>query len=1458
MARQYFKHLIVGLLASSTLSVYAADFDVTSQSGEESVATSLPGIINTNTYIADGDRVLYDSPTADTFTTILAQDLELDLSLTISTKDAARDLFIGVSLDDGTYSSTLNVVGSSSTMTGFVTVQNDVVFTNEGTLTINSVEGVASPTYNGTFSGDGDLVISGSQNSIFNGVLSQVNAGSNLSLTKNGTGGADVFGNCTYAGDTLVNTGVLDFGGNITNLPSDITIASGAILSVGSDTAGGSQHFSGDIDGSGSVLKEGSSGNTLVTFSGDQFYTGDTLIQSGTLSFTGGITSYTGDIEVISGATLDFSPISGAAYGQVLTGDILGFGGVTVNGSNTTTLLGDLSYTGTTVLNSDLEIIGGVANLPSNITINTGGLLSVGSSSNQFFSGDVSGVGDVNFLGSGGTTSFSGSLNYSGTTTMTGSGTLAFLDVTGLSGDISMVDTGVILQVGGGTSVAQSFGGDISGLGAVHKESTGTTTFRGDVSYTGETLVNAGTLAFTGSVTDFDSNISVLGGATLAVGGIGYTQNFDGAITGFGKVTKSESGTTEFSGDCEYVGKTTINAGSLSFTGAVTDLQSAIAISSGATLDFDSTSTQLFSGAISGAGEVTKSSSGTTTISSNPTYTGSTTIGAGVLNFNNLITDLQSAMSIASGATLRVGADGTQIFSGDMTGAGGINKANLGTTQLSGDVGTTGSISIDAGTLLFAGALTDLGSDIAIASGTTLESDSTDNQLFSGAISGSGTFKKNGTGTVTVSGNASLSGFTNIEQGKIAFTGAISDLPSDIFIAEDASLQIGSTSAQLFSGQLVTGEKNSLEKVSSGTTTISGDAYFDGPTEISGGTLAITGSTAKLRGSISIASGATFDYGSPGDATLDNTVFGAGNFIKSGTGVVQIEDSYTYSGNTTVLVDSLIFNSLDYAGDFEISSGANLSVGSTTDQTLSGEISGGGTLSKFGTGTVTLSTDSPITGNTTISAGTLAVNAALSSANVSVNSGATLMGTGSVVNVSNSGSVAPGASIGTLSVLGDYVQNLGGALVNEFDGTSSDLLQVTGSATLNTGSALILDPEENQSYVQDARYTFVTADGGRSGEFSTVSMVANSALDLSQVSIEYFDDHIDLVLNPNEYINNTIEMNSQLSLKTSQAQFNNFRAVNDRNLYSYDWCSGGNCGDKQNKNKTCEEYPCKNQGWDVYALTSYTGFDIKESSKRNAADIKTSATTLGIEYVFDDYGSFGMGVGYTYGQVKNPNNKGSKTKSNAFTVGVNGIYAPIKYVAFDLVGNIDAVWYSMDRLTTANYLNTNATAKPDGTQANAALRVNGRFCLFSALFQPFYSTQYSWRRIDGYTENGPQYTSYEVSRESLSYWNGEGGLMVSKTVKLNNLCYIPHVNVSYVFRYNKPTDTVTVRNIADSDLNNMQNYVIDYLNTNYLKVGGGVDVLNKESFRGYIEANGYIESQLKSSFDVRFGLNLYF
>jgi uncharacterized protein with beta-barrel porin domain len=121
--------------------------------------------------------------------------------------------------------------------------------------------------------------------------------------------------------------------------------------------------------------------------------------------------------------------------------------------------------------------------------------------------------------------------------------------------------------------------------------------------------------------------------------------------------------------------------------------------------------------------------------------------------------------------------------------------------------------------------------------------------------------------------------------------------------------------------------------------------------------------------------------------------------------------------------------------------------------------------------------------------GTLSVNGVINGL-VTVNTGGTLGGTGTIDNVIvNGGVLAPGNSIGTLNVANSLTFSAASSYMVEISGATSDLTRVTGVATLG-GATVVVVPIGTVA----KQYTILTAAGGAPDTFNPVVSGVSSHL----------------------------------------------------------------------------------------------------------------------------------------------------------------------------------------------------------------------------------------------------------------------------------------------------------------------------------------------------------------------------
>ena len=186
---------------------------------------------------------------------------------------------------------------------------------------------------------------------------------------------------------------------------------------------------------------------------------------------------------------------------------------------------------------------------------------------------------------------------------------------------------------------------------------------------------------------------------------------------------------------------------------------------------------------------------------------------------------------------------------------------------------------------------------------------------------------------------------------------------------------------------------------------------------------------------------------------------GGGLVFGNTAGTVTVSDAVTAAAGITIGTTGYQFTS----GTISLT-GANAAANTITadtgvSATISSVLAGSNGMTKSGAGTVTLSGTSSLTGGTTISGGLLRVTGALTSSPITVSSGGSLGGSGSVgsVTIGSGGRIAPGTSPGTLTT-GDVVWEGGGFYDWElYDaagaaGTGYDTISSSGSLTINATS----------------------------------------------------------------------------------------------------------------------------------------------------------------------------------------------------------------------------------------------------------------------------------------------------------------------------------------------------------------------------------------------------------------------
>jgi len=256
-----------------------------------------------------------------------------------------------------------------------------------------------------------------------------------------------------------------------------------------------------------------------------------------------------------------------------------------------------------------------------------------------------------------------------------------------------------------------------------------------------------------------------------------------------------------------------------------------------------------------------------------------------------------------------------------------------------------------------------------------------------------------------------LTGVNTINLGAILVTANVGNFASTITggtlqgpSGGDLAIAQYNTANTLTIGSIIQNNTtaSSLTKGGAGTLVLSGANTFTGVTTISAGTLSIAGAGQLNSGTYStaITDGGVLRYSSSAAQTLSGVISGSGSVVKdTGTSTLTLTNTNTYSGGTTVTAGTVSFanGSLGSSGTITINGGtlqwngtntqdisARLVMANSTTATLDTQAnsvtlatafgsSSSGSLTKLGTGTLTINGLNTYTGNTIVSAGTVVV-----------------------------------------------------------------------------------------------------------------------------------------------------------------------------------------------------------------------------------------------------------------------------------------------------------------------------------------------------------------------------------------------------------------------------------------------------------------------------------------------------
>ena len=894
------------------------------------------------------------------------------------------------------------------------------------------------------------------------------------------------------------------------------------------------------LNGTAQSVLTVASGSTLTITSGLAGVNGFTKNSAGTLILdgAGGTNGLLGAITLNSG-TLQAGSATNNGASQVLRSSAVNL----ASGTSLTTV-------GTTI---DLRV--GSLSGTGSVTPATGGAINIQSLQDATFSGAITTTGGLNLRGGNGTIqTFNGNLTGLTGTIAINSG--ATLKLTGTATNAGVLGS-VALATRGGTISLDNSGGNAAGATGRIADTAALTVLGGKLELIGNSAGTAETVGgYTMNVGQNTITVNNGGGTGAALtlasftrtSGNAGTVNFVGTGTGalgaagnnsrviFTTAPGLTNNVIANSNSSGILGFATVNGTDFAGYGA----NGVVAVSSTAVSGALATAATQNSVLTANGSTIAASNVGYNTLKIAPTSSGFTLdlTGAGALN--------------TAGILLAGNNDFTIRNTG--TGTGGLIAANQRFVHVA-NAGTTLSVGVSlvssnnaftksgVGILALTGTSTQVGGTTATKfgiAGGVLRGSLT--SLGSGAASGGvfSTIQLRG-GVLEISGGGTLTRAIDLAStasgGSITFDEGASDRGDGGFSAISGNATVtlvtaigGSTAASLV--------WNDGAFLSNGYVLTMGSTKADS---------VITLSNNIGLDSTATAGGAANNYfareirvadntGSANDvARLSGVISGSANadLLKTGSGVLELTGTNTSTGNALIQQGTLIATngaaiantsavilSNTAGATFQLNNsetigalsgggttggnvniqGNALTVGDQRDSTFGGIISGsGGSLSKQGTGILSLTNTSTYSGSTSVSEGSLFLNGSLANtSSTSVSANATLAANGTIANnvsIASSGIMAIGADDAISTVGSVTVGSLGLSGSLEFGASAAltyDKLISTGALAVTSGTIAF----KTSGYTVDYNTSFDIVD--------FVSFTGTPTFDFSGASVKQY------------------------------------------------------------------------------------------------------------------------------------------------------------------------------------------------------------------------------------------------------------------------------------------------------------------------------------------------------------------
>ncbi len=500
--------------------------------------------------------------------------------------------------------------------------------------------------------------------------------------------------------------------------------------------------------------------------------------------------------------------------------------------------------------------------------------------------------------------------------------------------------------------------------------------------------------------------------------------------------------------------------------------------------------------------------------------------------------------------------------------------------------------------------------------------------------------------------------------------------------------------------------------------------------------------------------------------------------------------------------------------------------------------------------------------------------------------GATLGGTGNLTvasGLTNKGWIAPGNSIGTLTIDGDYTQSNTGGLAIEVDSSSIDKLDVTGTATIKGGTldvttlgypaasttAAFLDAAtiEDEYGADDGDFFAELTDSSLLLDFEVVydDTEESLALAVTQMPIAGYtltDNQRSMasaidkagaisggsgVLDLLAQASNAEELGAMLD-QLSPEPYTAFARIGLGNTRAFQGTVlnqvGGQATARRHQDRFAATLAADGPGPDSQASGQALWGELygswaEQDKVRDGAGVKygydldTYGLAAGYDLPLSDRMIAGVTAGFGQSEI-DFSGLDAKTDVDTFTLGAYSTYSRDKYYAEGLVSASYSEFDTERRITAAG-----TTAAADYNGGDAALRLGGGYHAVQGpnwTLGPIASLQYAYLWHEDFTESGAGEFNNDLDSGSYDSLLSRVGVAFNGAVPAGNMTLRPKMTLEWGHEYMDEEADITARfNYADAEW-----FKVDGAESgrNSLLVGAGVEAQLSDSLMLYLNYNG--------------------